>query len=448
MHPIVPLARPLASTFCRIALAWALCTPAFAQSLSLGEAALIAADGTPGATADAATMDLGQARSAAARASLLPSVGISGGVTVGTGNVVAGGLFAPPGYPALSGPPTDATLAPGWAAQGGATARWDLLGLVGRIRQVDAALAGEERDAAAVDARRLERTVAAGFAWIAVAEAEAAREVALGDMERARQVLASAEALVASGVRPGVERALAAADVALATQRLARAEGEVGVARARLAAALGGADGDRALAEPPAPPASGSGAGPPAVVAAEAELRSAGATLGAARAAFLPRLELLAASWYRAGVIAPGAELAAAPNWAGGIVLDVPLLDLAGRSATSRAARASRDMATARLEQARVDAAGQEAEAAALLDAALRAGESSDAVVGAATDARRQAEARYAAGLVDVTIVAATLAREREARLAALSAQFDVLRAAITRDYARGDLSAWLETAP
>jgi hypothetical protein len=88
---------------------------------------------------------------------------------------------------------------------------------------------------------------------------------------------------------------------------------------------------------------------------------------------------------------------------------------------------------------------GQLGEREARLAPARRADDVSPAVVEAAVGARSQAEARFEAGLVDVTVVADALAREREARLEQLAARFDVLRAALARDYARGDLSAWTE---
>lgn len=440
-------ARSLDPRVCSVAFWW-LVGPAWAQApLSLGEAVRIAAEATPSAAADAAALDLASARVAQARASLFPELAISGGATVGTGNVVAGGLFAPTGYPAVSGPPAPVALKPGWQAQGGATVGWDLLALVSRVREVDAALAAEDRDASAAAARRQERSVAGAFAWISVAESDAALEVARGDLERARRVLEVAEALSSAGVRPDVERALAASEVALAEQRLARAEGNVRVARARLATALGGDDElrSRPLAAPPERPPNGGDASPPVVDAARADLASAGAGVAAARASFAPRLELVGATWYRAGAWPPGGPVATAPNWAGGVVVEVPLLDGAARKAEVRAARASEDAAAARLESVRITVDGQQAEALALLEAASRADAVGETVVGAAVAARGQAEARFEAGLVDVTVVATAIAREREARLEQLSARFDVLRAALTRDYVHGDLSAWTE---
>jgi outer membrane protein TolC len=167
-----------------------------------------------------------------------------------------------------------------------------------------------------------------------------------------------------------------------------------------------------------------------------------------ARAAFFPRVELAAAGWVRAGNWPPGESIEAAPNWAVGVVVDVPLLDLASRAADLRAARADGDEARARLEGVELEVRGQLGEAQALLDAARKAEAQGAAVVDAAEAARSQAIARFEAGLIDVTLVATTQTRLREAELGALTAQFDVLSTALARDYALGDLSDWMGAKP
>jgi outer membrane protein TolC len=186
----------------------------------------------------------------------------------------------------------------------------------------------------------------------------------------------------------------------------------------------------------------------PSVRAQRSTLKEATARLAAARAAFLPRLELAAAAWMRAGNWPSGAAMEVAPNWAVGVILDVPLIERARQAADARAAAAEKDAAQARLEGMTVDVAGQLAEAEALLEAARRAEAQSKDVVSAAQGAHDQAIARFEAGLIDVTLVATTQTRAREAELAALSAHFDVLSTALARDYARGDLSLWMGGKP
>ncbi len=422
--------------------------PAWAQSepLSLGEAIRLGMDETPDARADEADVRALDARVGASRAGILPDLGLAGAATTGTGNVVPGALYGPSGLPTVSGPPLDVSLAPGWQAQGSATLRWDLLGLAARVRDLDVEIAGREAGVARVEAARQARAQQAGLAWLDAAEAAERLGVAEADLERARRVLSRAEALTGAGVRPGVERSLAAADVAAAEQRLALARGAVAAARARLVAEIGGRPVgalDAAPAGPPAPPDAAS----PALLIAVAETRRSAAATAAARAAFLPRLDLLGSAWVRAGTWPPGSDTRVAPNWTAGVVLEVPLLDLPAQAAAVREARAEGEAADHRADAVRVAVQAQVAEADALLDAARAADDQSAAMVGAAREARAEAEARFGAGLVDVTTVAVALVREREAEIAALGTRFDVLRTALLRDAARGDLTLWTETA-
>jgi outer membrane protein TolC len=127
------------------------------------------------------------------------------------------------------------------------------------------------------------------------------------------------------------------------------------------------------------------------------------------------------------------------------VVVDVPLFDLPAERARVREAAAERDAAAHRLESVRIAVAAQVAEAEALLEGARHVDAQSRAIVATAAEARTQAEAQYEAGLVDIGAVTVAVARHREAQLDAVRTRLDVLRAALTRDLARGDLSRWLE---
>lgn len=409
-----------------------------------------AANQTPGAAADRARQSAAKARYERARTDLWPDLSVAGGATVGTGNVVAGGLFQPSGFASVSGPPTDVELAPGLQGMAGVAVSWDVLRLLVRIRETDAALARRRAADESVIAQRHARAMAAGLAWLNAVRAAAAIEVARADVERAGRLVRVAEALAAAGVRPDVEHALAAAELALAEQRLARAEGQSGAARARMAVSLGEVPANPyALGAPPAAP------GPPSNRDGHPNARVMRATIGeleervrAARAGFLPRLELAAAGWVRAGNWPPNGGMDVAPNWAIGMVVDIPLLDLASRAADVRSAEADADEARARLEGVELEVRGQLGEANALLEAARKAEAQSAVVVQAAGAARDQAIGRFEAGLIDVTLVATAQARLREAELGALMAEFEVLSSALARDYALGDLGDWMGTKP
>jgi outer membrane protein TolC len=332
----------------------------------------------------------------------------------------------------------------------GVAFRWDVLRLLVRIRDADAALARRKRVDASVTMQRQARSMAAGLSWLDAARTAAAMDVAHADLERGRRLLSVAEALVGAGVRPGVERSLAVSEVALAEQRLARAEGQAAAARARLAVLLGDSSPNAyVLGAPPAAAAPASAREiHPSVRAMRATLEELDERARSARAGFAPRLELAAAGWLRAGNWPPDAGRDVAPNWAAGVVVEVPLFDIASHAADVRGAQADSDEARASLEAVKLEVIGQLREAEALLEAARKTDAQGEAVVQAAHAASDQAIARFEAGLIDVTLVATTQTRAREAELEALTAQFDVLSAALARDYARGDLSDWMGAKP
>lgn len=440
------LAATLRSTWCRAALLGSLAGPAWADDapLALADAMRLAMEDTPAAAADRADLAAAEARVDQTRADLLPDLGLGAAVTLGTGNVVAGALYPPANLPTVAGPPLDVAVAPGWQAQASLALRWDLLGLAARVRDVDQQLAARHTDLARADAARQARAQLAGLAWLDAAAAAARVGVAEADLDRATQLLTRAAALATAGVRPDVERSLAAADVAAAAQRLALARGAAAAAVARLRAGVGGRTIPSLAAAPEAPPPPADARAPAVVVAeAEAQERVAGVAVG--RAAFLPRLDLLGAAWARGGAWPPGSDARVVPNWTAGLVLDVPLLDLPAQAASLREADAEARAARHRADAVEIAVRGQVAEAEALVDAARAAEAHSAALVEATRAARREAEARFDAGLLDLTTVAAALVREAEAELAAVERRFDVLRAALLRDAARGDLTAWTE---
>lgn len=403
-----------------------------------------AVSSTPDARVDAAQVQAAGAQVDAARAAILPDLSLAGGFTLGTGNVVAGGIFPPQGLGVFSGPPVTVDGRPGWQGQAGVGLRWDLLGLVARVREVDVALA----EAQVMDVRAslgsLDRAWTASAAWLAAAEADAALQAAEDDLLTWRRLAATAAALVAAGTRPAQEQAQAQAAIAGAEAAVARARGVADAATVRLGTVLRVAGPVGAPGPLPTRPAPVS-AEAPALVVAQAAVEAHEAQVSASAARFLPRLELLAAGSARAGTWPPTAAPAVAPNWGVGLVLDVPLLDGASRRAEVTAARSALAAAVATREVAWATVSGQRAEAAAWLRAADMTVAATQAARDAARDALRLTEARYAAGLLPWEAVGGASLALRDADLAARLALVDAVRAALLVDYAAGDLSAWME---
>jgi outer membrane protein, multidrug efflux system len=170
----------------------------------------------------------------------------------------------------------------------------------------------------------------------------------------------------------------------------------------------------------------------PDVASAERQVAAANAGIGVARAAWFPVFSLQAA--------AAGFESSATANWidapsrfwAVGPVGQLPLLDMGGRSAVNRQARAAYDESVATYRKTALTAY-QEVEDS--LVSVRRLGEEQAADAAAAKSAQSaayHADERYAAGVADYIEVTTTHTAALAAQSAALSAQAQRLAAAVS----------------
>lgn len=415
---------------------------AAAAPVTLGEAIERGSTANPAAVGAAASADAARARSVEARWALVPDLSVGGSATWGTGNVVAGPSFPLLGVPQTAGPPLDPVGAPAANGLVAATARVGLGDLPERLARVDAALARERSTDALARAAALEAGWSAGMAWVDLAEATDGVGLAEVDLAAAREVERRARALVDGGVRPGVERALAASATAASEARLVEARAAVAVAGARLSAALGGGAWEAAPGALGRATAPADGA-PPALAAATEARASAVAAARAERAAFWPRVDLVAATWARGGGWpGPASAVPDVGNWAVGATASWSVLDLPEVSSRARAARADADAAAAAEEALRLAIAAQVAEAAARVVAADERRALVPARLAATDAALREAGARYEAGLADLAEVELARALDRAARAEDVAARAAADRAALTLAWACGDLSA------
>lgn len=136
----------------------------------------------------------------------------------------------------------------------------------------------------------------------------------------------------------------------------------------------------------------------PDVLAAEYQLKAANVNIGAARAAYLPRISLTAAL----GLISPAlSELfeGSARTWQFNPQLTAPIFTAGARQATTEAARLGRDAAVAQYEKA-IQVAFREASDALSLRRTLSDQlKAEEALVAALQDTYRLSETRYEAGI-------------------------------------------------
>lgn len=448
-------------------IAWAVIAAAATASaqerapgpLTLDQAVEYALAHHPGLQAEESVEEARRAQVGVGRAGYLPSVDVSLQINAGTGNVLRGGLYSMPGIPQVSGPPTvrsfdDAAL----GSLVGVGARWDALGLIQKMAQVDAALADASQAHATVEARRLAIAFAAADQFLdVIARAETVRS-ARATVERGRVFDTIVETLTKQELRPGADATRAQAELALAATQLIRAEQAEAVSRTQLAQALGAA-GTRIdivpgnLFVPAALPAEGK-TKHPLVVEAEAAERAARARKHAVELAYLPRLDLFASLWVRgsgltSGMLppSPGAGIAPdTPNWLTGLVLSWPAVEMVTVRARARVEAAQAKVADARKREVMQAIQTQIDSSREILDAARKEAANTPVALNAARAAEAQATARYRAGLASVVEVAEAQRLLAQAEIEDAVARLNVRRAELLLARAVGDLGPFLDS--
>ena len=250
----------------------------------------------------------------------------------------------------------------------------------------------------------------------------------------------------------------AQAELALAVTQLIRAQQAAAVSRATLARALGAAGrtvairGDALLLARAVSSGFAPGTKNPLVLEAEAAERTADARQRAVRWQYAPRLDLVGSMWIRgsgltngtaAGALPPSPAnglLPDTPNWAVGLVLTWPALEIAATHARSSAAAARGEAARARRTDIEQAIRSQLEVAQKSLAAAQQVAANTPVALAAARAAESQATARYRAGLATVVEVAEADGLLAEAEAEDAVARIDVLRAQLLTARAVGDL--------
>lgn len=405
-----------------------------------------------------ATEALSAARVDAARSDLWPDVRVGAQLNRGTGNVVPGATFALPGIPAVSGPPTGRAFDQGgWGTSLSVSLAWNVADLSRRMTLVDAALAEHDQAVESTAARRLQAGADAAEAFLLVVAADAVVHAAQAGVERARALVALTRPLVAQSLRPALDLARAESELASASIVLVRAEQQAELRRARLAEAVG-APGTRpavivgALLDAPPAPTPARAERHPLLRESDVAVRVAELRQRAVSLEYLPRVDLVAALWLRGGgAFGAGPDLGGAqgllpdtPNWAVGVVVAWPVLELFAVRARSRVAEGQSAVLRARRVELEQSVAGQIDAARVMLDGARRVTEHTEPALAAARAAESQATSRYRAGLATLLDVADAQRTLTAAEVDAVSANIEVRRATLLLARALGDLTPFL----
>jgi outer membrane protein TolC len=132
------------------------------------------------------------------------------------------------------------------------------------------------------------------------------------------------------------------------------------------------------------------------------------------------------------------------PNWAAGLVLSWPALDLVTVRARSRVQAAQVEVAQARRREIEQAVQSQIDSARAVLDAARRVAQNTPIALQAARAAEAQATARYRAGLATIDLVAEAQRILAQAEIDDAVARLNVRRAELLLSRAIGDLSPFV----
>lgn len=424
-------------------------------ALTLWQAVTFALDHHPGLKVRSALRAQTAGRAALLRAGYLPQLEVGLQLNRATGNVLPGSLFAQRGTPMVSGPPLPAQFDGGaFGSLASLSAGWDPLGLVQRMAQVDAALLEGEQARAATQVRKLEIAYAAADSFLQLGALGAVVQAARANVERARTFTMFVEARQKSELRPGADLSRARAELALAETQLVRTEQAEALGRVQLAQALGAAGAPvtivpPSLTDPPdAAPPQTPAASNPSLAEADAGVAVARAQSHAAALQYLPRLDVVAALWVRgSGLTDPsGAHglLPDIPNWAAGLVVSWPLLELFSVRARVRLAQAQTAVQEAQREELAQTIQSQVDAARATLDAALRVAQNTPAALAAARATEQQAQARYRAGLYTVLEVAEAQRLLAQAESEDAVAHLAIQRARLLLFRAVGDLTPFL----
>lgn len=425
-------------------------------AIDIREAARLAVANHPRARACEHQVESARGTGDEARAALLPSLNLGLQLNRGTGNVVPGSAFSMAGVPNFSGPPRGDVFDSGvWTTVASLSSSFDLIGLVRRMRNLDAALANEQGEEAQRDLCQLDVAYDAQSAFLDVVSLQAALAALAADRARADALLQRTRALVEAHIRANAELSQAEAELAAVEARFAAVSRDLRIARVRLAEALGTDTAPEVDTDLPRISARQQ-AQHPRVRLEHQRVSAAELSARATRVAYYPRVELAAALWARGSgypADATGARLGPsssglAPdvaNWLAGVVVNWDLLDLP--EARARVARANAETAIRRStrDASLIALRSQIDSAQAAVEGAAVVLERTGPAVDAARVALSQSEARYAGGLATTLDLARVRQLLVDAELAHVGATVALSRAEVARARAVGDLSAMTE---
>lgn len=375
------------------------------------------------------------------------------------------GLLLPQStIPSMSGPVIQSNnFGTVWGSAIGALVTWEPFDFGLRRANVAIANASRTQTEAAKKKSEFDVAVAATDAYLTLVAAQDAAKAAQAGVDRAQTIVRTITAQVNAELRPGADQSRAEAELAAARTQVIQAQQAIEVARASLAQFVGGDPAQvqvtesAALAQlpPGAEPAPVNTAANPIVVEQTAAVDYARAQLRALERTYFPKFYLQGAAYARgSGADLNGKREGAlnglgpdTQNYALGLTITFPVMDIAGIRAREAAQNATIRAQSARSQQLAVELRAQWNRAVAVLNGARNVAANTPVQVTAARAAARQATARYQAGLGDIDPVAEAQRLLTQAEIDDTLARLNVWRALLQVATAAGDIQPFLAEA-
>lgn len=397
-----------------------------------------------------------------ARTAYLPRLDLLWQENRATRNNVFGLLLPQATVPAISGPALGTRSADSvWGSAAGVLLSWEVVDFGQRRASVAVARAQSSLARARSELTELDTAAAAADAFLTVLASDEAVRAAQANVERLQVFANAVRTLVGNQLRPGADESRADAELAIEKNQLSQAVLAAENARASLAEAVGAAGTNVELAAGPLasmPDLASAGAldvkSHPAARAASAAIETVRARERVLDRTYFPHVSFQSALAGRgSGAQVPGQPSLGdglglqVPNWAVGISVTFPALDVLSVNARKRVELQNALAENARYEQTIQSLTTQDARARALMKAAIEIAQNTPTALRAATDAESRARARYENGLASITEVAEAQRLLAQAEADDAVARLGVWRALLAAAQVRGDLKPFLDHA-
>jgi outer membrane protein len=455
-----------------IALTLILCIPAeptvLAQSpgaaskvLTLEQAVDFALKNYPAVRALLERVNAAQAGITLARTNYLPRADMVWQMNRATDNNITGLLLPQSILSPISGPvPTSTSNRSAWGSAAGLLFSWEPVDFGYRAARVGAARASRDQATAEASLTRLDVAVATVNAYLTVLAAKRTMHAAEADVQRRDTFDKAVRVLVDNQLRAGADASRADAELARARVNLARARQQERISRAALADILGLPDASVEAQEsfllgapPQGSPQDTAITNNPIAKVQQARVQEAQAQVHILDRSYYPKVYLQSSVYGRGSGWDPAGKFAGGTaglgpdrsNWAVGLSVTFPLLDIFGIRARKAIEWANERAEAARYDQALQDLTGQLRKAQASLEGARNVAENTPQELEAARTTETQVRARYQTGLatlVDVVDAQSLLVQaETDDALARLAVWQNLAAVAASQ----GDLQPFLQ---